>query len=278
MRLVVLGVPDRAIESIWSAYTFCFWHGGSREIEFAFDGEISDADRKKIQKHFPNSIISNARKHEHDELKYPNFAEFSRNDRFGRKLSLLINSTLNSNTIYLDNDILFFKEDEILSSVINQEEISPWFVTSPESAWVTAGPLQEMALAEGSPIMPGFNSGMMILPRGFLKLEEIEYLLSKCRRFDERAKPLNGVQNALSYCNGFEYFTEQSLFGLLFARSEGKQLPEAKYIHSNSGMRPFSRDNVNYDEIVMRHYFGTVRHQMYLKGMPAALRKISHRK
>ncbi len=273
-RLVVLGVPDRALESIWSAYTFCFWHGCPKEIEFAFDGDISDLDCEKIESKFPHAIISNACKYQFDGNKFPTLASFTSDFKFGRKLSLLINSTLNINTIYIDNDILFFKEDELLSKIVRDGSVDPWFVVSPDSTWITAGPLQEIAMTEGSPIVPGFNSGMMILPQGFLRIEEVEDLLSSCRLFEKNGQPFNGTQGSLSYSYGFEYFTEQSLFGLLIARSKSKQLSVSKYIHSNSGMNPLEIDKTEYSSIVMRHFFGTVRHRMYVDGMPAARRNI----
>ena len=105
---------------------------------------------------------------------------------------------------------------------------------------------------------PGFNSGVIGLPKGILD--------------DEITKDL------LNYWDNnptINWFTEQTIHNILFTFENASHLPKDKYVISKKRMFYFEND-IDYENIHLRHFVNPVRHLMKIKGIPEFLEKINY--
>ncbi|NJR43849.1 MAG: hypothetical protein HC767_15510 [Akkermansiaceae bacterium] len=68
------------------------------------------------------------------------------------------------------------------------------------------------------------------------------------------------------------FYIEQGFIAGCLASQNGVPLDNQRYVTSWNGMWFWQKDNVEYSKVICRHFFGVVRHLMYLRGYPAFLK------
>ena len=177
--------------------------------------------------------------------------------------------------VYFDSDILFFNASDAVSEFAESEgDRILNHVVERKAGHVSKGPMFEYLKGIGLDVPNGFNSGFLTLPANALEVPFLEACLSGARRL-EAGEPVSGRLDGALMISGWDYHASQTLIGAIAAASHrAHQLEHEKYVHTSTDINPFGRDLTPYDEIVLRHFFGNVRHRMYMNGMPAAIRRI----
>lgn len=274
IALVVLGTPDRVPETIWATYTFLHWHPIKLRLVLAFDGAISDRSAGHIRSVLPHAEILDATSLAHAGDQWPSLSTFCAKHKYGRKLALLSKLNQDHSIIYLDSDIVFFRTSNRLVAAVQSGAIAKTHITvAPGTGYVTRGPLVDFIQAQNIGIPPGYNSGFFLAPKGVFDLGWLDHVLANTRSFVS-GQPFSGSKGALLYMEGWDFFTEQSLTGASLVRGEYVILPFDTFVNTNDGMVVFRPDPTDYSNIVMRHYFGTVRHRMYMAGLPIAYQRM----
>lgn len=272
--LLISTTSSSYLNAIWTAYSLLFHIKTDIRLQFSVDGELTDQIRHRLISMFPRAEVVEARQHVKALERFRNIHAFGTDFKFGRKFCAVCNANQMSDIIYSDDDILFFKSSDLLASWISSRERETLYVTDREGSWISKGdPIYELAQAENRSIPKSFNSGFFLMPKATLGLALADCVLGQVRLWD-KGMPAEGVFNTRLYMKGWEYFTEQSLNGFLLSENAKVALPENEYLHSMSGLSPFRQDTVNYEEVVMRHFTGPVRHRMYMNGMSAALQQM----
>jgi len=104
-----------------------------------------------------------------------------------------------------------------------------------------------IAQSQGRSINSALNSGLFFAPALSLSLAAVLDVVA------QYAPPWRS------------WFTEQSLFGLLFSLNHGQPLPRNLYVVDTRGQFLGQKD-FSYSHIVARHFTFPVRHLMYRRG------------
>jgi len=154
-----------------------------------------------------------------------------------KKLNVILGHSLENQTIYIDSDIIFYKN------------ISCYFDTCSlhRGLWYAPDTLDNVSMyfsKDRESIYP-LNSGLLILNSDFNRDDVFIYLES-----------LKG---------NYGYFSEQSSFEFAFRKQHANVLDPRQFINDVSDQFDFS---IKYDpcNIAMRHYTNPVRHKMWQKG------------
>ena len=174
---------------------------------------------------------------------------FVEQHRLGLKLGLVLLYQEQGRVLYLDSDVLAFHPPrEVLEAM--RAGGGTRYLLDPGTGTFDQR-LVATARARGLPPPGPLNSGVLLLDRGCVRLEEVEQLLE-------------GGTDASSW------FTEQTLLALLLM-PVGEPLPPDRYVVSTQRQFYWEQD-VDYGAIAVRHFTGPTRHVMYLKGLPLLAR------
>jgi hypothetical protein len=234
------------LDAVWAAYSFCRLANFSPKIHFVVDPEPENGLGLAMKKLFKNSELYAGSK-----FRKTNFgsatSQFCQLDRFGGKVAAILELSKKNNLFYFDSDVLFFQRPKEIIDHINSR--SPFYMVSGGGLeWACPKILEHMSLNGIMPIV-GFNSGIMFFPKGMLNSSI----------FEDALQIIDGVD--------YNHFTEQTLFNQAFAQKSSKSLNRKRYSADGDHRFIFSND-LNYSDLVARHFVGPVRHQLYMRGMP----------
>ena len=177
----------------------------------------------------------------HDLLPYSDYLfDFARKSPYGKKLLFYLNHNIKYPTLFLDSDILFYKQAFFIESII-RENVNGWFL--PDFEW---GCLDSRYEINHSKQMYQVNSGFFLLLK---EIENVEY-------------GLNFLKN-LNF--EYEYFIEQSVFHILFKSNGFMPFDSRVFVLSPKDQFDFSYQ-FKRENIAIRHYTGPVRHKMWQKN------------
>ena len=158
----------------------------------------------------------------------------------GKKLLFYLNHKITQSTLFLDSDILFYNKAFEFDMILNNA-VSGWYL--PDKEW---GCLDSRYKAKYQKELNQINSGFFLLNEELKDLKEgLEFL----KNLDQE----------------YEYFTEQSVFHILFKSNELIPLDPSIFILDSEDQFDFSY-LYQKKEIALRHYTGPVRHKMWQKG------------
>lgn len=154
-----------------------------------------------------------------------------------KKLNIILGHSYEHQTIYLDSDIVFYKN---ISSYLNNPLLS-------KGLWYAPDALGDIAnyLSNEKDSIYRLNSGLLILNQDFDAEDIYSYF-----------ENLKG---------NYGYFSEQSSFEFAFRKQGANMLDPRQFIIDTSDQFDFDY-NFYPDNIAMRHYTSPVRHKMWQKG------------
>lgn len=218
----------------WTIYS-----DGSHSVEqinlFESSFEFLEISIIDLERSNCNEFIKNQELLSYSDYLY----DFAKKSPYGKKLFFYLNHKIDCPTIFLDSDILFYGKANFLESVI-YENVDGWYL--PDFEW---GCLDSRYLVNHSKQMYQVNAGF------FLLIRELETLK-------------NGLEFLKSLDFQYEYFTEQSVFHVLF-RSNGFMPFDSRFFVLNSGDQFDFSYKFKKEDIALRHYTGPVRHKMWQK-------------
>jgi len=158
----------------------------------------------------------------------------------GKKLYVYLNHPIEQPTLFLDADILFYAKASVFRSVL-EDGSKGWYL--PDCEW---GNLDSRYKSKNKEEPYQINSGF------FLLKQEIEHL----------EEGLNFLK-ALHF--EYEYFSEQSVFHILFRSNGFMPLDPRLFVLNSADQFDFSY-GYEREKIAMRHYTGPVRHKMWQRN------------
>ncbi len=250
-RFVVLTTPQGLSDALWTAWSWYRYlrpHGF--ELRMAVDGEIPAGEQQAAQKLFPGISIYKVWL-VLSKLCYeqPALGAFFRGHPLGRKLGLMLALSDQGAALYSDGDVLAFNQPADLLTCVDKN-VPCYFMEDLDG---TRDPrIIERSKALDLEYVPRFNSGFLFIPQGALSIDLAAQILAEWR------PPADS------------WFTEQTVLSILMRKANAQALPDDRYVIS-ARRQFYSETDVDYKNIVARHFTGTVRHLMYGYGMPLIL-------
>ncbi len=259
-RLVTQVTPGDMVDAAWMAHSFLRHLDCSPAHRLALSLYLDSTDADAIataagrwQQMFPGSAVhSTWDVVERLADRAPAVVGLARVNAMGRKLAVLLETTAQSNVIYADSDVLMFRDAPEFAEAMRGAGPALFNLEVEQEA---AGDPRILAHAQRlgwPPPARRVNAGLLFIPRGGLSLEKADALL-RAGEHDEKS-----------------WHVEQSAVAVLLP--DAQPLPRERYMVSHQGQFYGEQDN-DYDVMVTRHYFSTVRHQMYARGMPLLWRQ-----
>lgn len=253
-KILIMTTQKMFLQSLWSAYSWLINTDMIYSLNLVVDGCVTAEMKEQFYSLFPNGIVESAV----GVIKTSSIiftkdsASFVYQDKYGRKLGVIIDKSLSHNLIYSDDDVLIFRRPlDIVDAVNKLDKIRyNYEYTASYNSF-----LAKRGIRYGVNIERGFNSGLMCIPKQSLDLELLNDLLEN---WDEMPP---------------HYYNEQTLMAMLATKFGKEPLDPVKYVTTWKGMW-FWESGIEYDGIVGRHYMGTVRHLLYTEGFPRILEKI----
>jgi len=166
-------------------------------------------------------------------------ADYLKECHLAKKLNVILSHPYQRQTVYLDSDILFYKN---FTSYLESGLLAKGLWYAPDTMW---GSNAANYLKNKTTSIYPLNSGLLILDGSFKVADVFEYLES-----------LKGK---------YHYFSEQSSFEYAFRKQGANILDPRQFIVDASDQFDFAT-KYHPDEIAMRHYTGPVRHKMWQNG------------
>jgi hypothetical protein len=224
-------------EQVLSIYSFVFYVGIPQKWVIYSDGSHTEKEKQCLLRIFPFVMIKvwneNASLNDNKFLK-----SYLETCHLSKKLHAILGHQYERQTIYVDSDIVFYKN---ASAYFNSGTVkeSLWYI--PET---NGDNFQENTLNEQNGMF-ALNSGLMILNNTFKSEYVFEYLEN------------------LNFNYG--YFTEQSSFDYAFKKQKASVLDPRQFIIDLRDQ--FMFETIwEADEMALRHYVNPVRHKMWQKG------------
>ncbi len=254
--LVIMAQHNRFIEALWTAYSWVANHQNfPTNLRIYIDGEVTVQMKEQLRALLPGAEVADS------WTVIENFSGFSkeeivffRNDRYGRKLGLLLALNHDHDFIFSDNDIVFFNQAlEICEAIQNgrvcyNEEMTASYCPA----------VVDFFAASGRNIPLGINSGLLSLPKHTLSLSDFSAILPSIRNVEH-------------------FYIEQAFIAGCCSSHDPIALPTSRYVTSWNGMWFWQKDREKYHKLVCRHFFGVVRHLMYLRGYPEFLKMVKEK-
>ena len=162
---------------------------------------------------------------------------YAKSHPLGKKLFFYLNHPVGSPTIFLDTDILIYSRASIMHNLI-KENVDGFFL--PEDAW---GCLDSRYRALNGEQLYQVNAGFFLLNHEISEIRE-------------------GLNFLDSLNSQYEYFSEQTVFHILFRANSFLPLDPRIFVLNSSDQFDFSY-MYNRESIAARHYTGPVRHKMW---------------
>lgn len=170
-------------------------------------------------------------------IKIPEINKYFTHCVLAKKLNIILGHKNDKQTIYLDSDIVFYKNSSFyLKNSLLQAGL--WY--APDAL----GNVGNYFSIKRDSIYP-LNSGFLIINNNFIHEDIYIYL--------------KGLENK------YNYFTEQSSFEYAYRKQQANMLDPRQFVIDTADQFDFSM-KYQPDEIAMRHYTSPVRHKMWQKG------------
>jgi hypothetical protein len=245
-----LFTPSSVEEAIIAAWRWISELPAPTQLEMIHDGPLRPEVTARVKSVFPLAVVRTVE----DELRpftalWPMTRSLRENNRFGHKLLLMLSKAKRGRFLFSDPDVLVFKRpNEIIQGLssgasMHMEDPRSWIEVAPDASRVA----EDLA---GKPVSPTFNAGFILLQEGAWKPSWVQEILS-------------------AYVPSRDhYFFEQTAIGALSMLAESTCLPSDEYVISDRDAGVLQPHTPALDQLVVRHYVGTVRHKMYLNAYP----------
>jgi hypothetical protein len=252
-RFVVLTTPQGLNDAVWTAWSWYRYlrpHGF--ELQLAVDGEIPAGAQQAVRRLFPGiSIYAVQSVYPYVCERQPSLATFLHQHPMGRKLGLMLALSDQGAVLYSDGDVLAFNPPVDLLACVDKN-VPCYFMEDLDG---TRDPrIVERSKTLGLEFIPRFNAGCLFIPKGALSIDLAAQLLA------EWQPPVDS------------WFTEQTVMSILMRKANALALPDDRYVIS-ARRQFYLETDVDYKDIVARHFTGTVRHVMYRHGITEILRQ-----
>jgi hypothetical protein len=252
VALAVLTVPKSFDDALWSLWSWLRVLDGAALPVIYVDGPVTDAMRAAAAKLFPSVAVTQLSVYLASARFGPALTRFMAAHPLGKKLAMVLAMSRTGPVLYSDSDVIAFNRPGELLEAIDRGQAC---YLQEESTGVYDQRVLEAARALGHPAVANLNSGLMHVPQGRFNADLAEAVLARLADAPAAAQ---------------SWFSEQTLFAVLMATIPALALPQATYVVSNR--RQFVGEaDFDYRRIAVRHFTGTVRHVMYLKGLPFLL-------
>jgi hypothetical protein len=244
---VVMGCRRTLPQTLLTAYSWRRNLPSDVSMVLCFDGDVAPDAKRISNRLFGDSVPFLNANHFNQQWQNTHIGNFVRFHRFGRKFGAIYHFSKSHSVIYSDDDILVFRTPNELLSLKNSRFAHAY---SPDSSNIAYNVHpQIIARAEELSRFPlkNYQAGLMFVKKQAICDTILNQLLKGWH-------PFNDV-----------HFAEQSLFSVLFADTDVLQLPIDTYINDPSLDRmPWeNRGNNDWQNAVLRHYMGTVRHNFF---------------
>jgi len=224
-------------DQVLSIYSFLVYAGMPIKWVIYSDGSYSDEQKQIFQIKFP--FVSILDWDVYDYVKNnKSFSDYMKECHLAKKLNVIIGHPYQHQTIYLDSDIICYKN---IAGYLNSGLLSKGLWYAPDPMW---GTVDGYFKTPKDSIYP-LNSGFLILNKDFNPADIFEYFGN-----------LKG---------NYHYFSEQSSFEYAFRKQNANLLDPRQFIVDSSDQFDFSTKH-DPDDIAMRHYTTPVRHKIWQKG------------
>jgi hypothetical protein len=253
--LAVLTIPKSFDDALWSLWSWLAVLEGAAKPVIFVDGPVTPEMRSAAARLFPDVPVTVLADYLAGEPFGPGMQRFIASHTLGKKLAMVLAMNRRGPVLYSDSDVLAFnRPDELLTAIDDGRAC----YLQEESVGVYDERVVAAARELGAAPVAAMNSGLMYVPQGMLDGDLAEAVME---RFT--AQP----------AGEHSWFSEQTLFAILMGRLPALALPRQTYVVSTRRQFFFERD-VDYRRIKVRHFTGTVRHVMYIKGLPFLLSRV----
>ncbi|WP_448702974.1 hypothetical protein ACFGVR_11540 [Mucilaginibacter sp. AW1-3] len=166
-------------------------------------------------------------------------SDYLKECHLAKKLNVIVGHPYTKQTIYLDSDIIFYKN---FGYYINSGLLNKGLWYAPDTMW---GTYPDIYFKDKVTSIYPLNSGLLVLDQSFNKADIFEYL-----------ENLKGK---------YHYFSEQSSFEYAFRKQNANVLDPRQFIIDTADQFDFATKYYP-DEMAMRHYTGPVRHKIWQNG------------
>lgn len=244
--VALLTTPGGFEDSIWSAWSWLKHAGDVVSVRLHVDGTLSPQQRAIWHKMFPGSIIAESIKSMATDAGLEKLLPFITSHPMGRKLMLPLILQKERCFLYSDSDVILFRRSkEILDFV---EGASGNGYIQEESEGVFDSWVSDKITSRNLLFAETLNGGLFLIRKDSLDIGLAGELL--------------GDWNSTNQ----SWFTEQTVMSVLMAKARAEPLPRAGYVVSNR-RQFFCEQDVDYSQIVARHFTGTTRHVLYNKAI-----------
>lgn len=247
--LAILCEPRTFHDGLWSAWSWLRFLQPYTELRLFVDGPVTVENRAAFARLFPGgSLLSLPEWLEGRFQPSPAFGRFLAHYPYARKLALLTTLQQEKSFLYADADVVAFREPTLI--VQSLRDGGPLLFMEEKGCWCVDPWVVAKAERLGLPRHNDLNSGLLRITRGSLDLTAMERLL-------EDWTP-----------DAFHRVAEQTIISVLMPLAGAQPLPAEEYLLNTEGCLFWQKDIPSYDAIVARHFVGSVRHLLYLKGLP----------
>ena len=223
-------------DQILSIYSLLFYAGVPIKWTIYSDKSYTEEQKEIFKKLFPFVTVKywDTYNHFNDNKLVKEYLAIS---NMAKKLNVILGHDYEHQTIYLDSDIVFYKN---ISAYLSSHLLSSglWYVPD------TLGDVNNYFSIERESIYP-LNAGLLVLNNTF--------------DFGDIYKYFENLKG------NYNYFSEQSSFEFAFRKQGANMLDPRQFIIDTSDQFDFSLKYYP-ENIAMRHYTGPVRHKMWQKG------------
>lgn len=251
VTLAVLSTPSTVLDGLWSAWSTMRFLSSLVKLHLFVDGPILANYRSMADMLFPGSQVTNVREYVADSVRTEWYQRLAQHYGPSCKLALLMALQKETSVLYSDADVLLFHEPtELIEPVRKQNQ--PLYMPElgqSHDPWVL-GKSKSLGLNH----IPRFNSGLLWIPKNSLEVELADRIM------EDWQPPLRS------------WYVEQTVISILMQNAGAEPLPVERYVIS-VGRRFYWEADIDYDQIIARHFVSPVRHVMYINGMSYLLRR-----
>lgn len=249
--VAVLGTADTFREILWSSWSLARFIGGEARFGLFVDGTVTPEMRRQVQQVLSGASVESVRTYlETSPHLSPPLRNFLAHHTLAAKLLLTLFLQKEGPVLYCDNDVLFFEKPDDLITFLHDG--GPCAYIEEETSGSADLAMIEKIESLRIPIVERLNSGLLFISQDGLNIALAEELLSDWQ------PPMTS------------WFTEQTLNRALFCKAGSVGLSPERFVLSNCRQFYWQSD-VDYSQIVARHFTGPVRHLYYSKGLPVLI-------